>query len=249
MKYLENFQKLENFKEKLEKDYNEKLIELVDDFIDELKVSQIHKNMIIDFLNNMKEHSVVTYKHSIDVAFRTYELASQYLNKEDSFYSLTEQQLGELCIAGLLHDAGKLDIPKEILEADRKLTDEEFAKMKEHSKMAEKHIKNFSKEIVDLAVHHHEKLDGSGYPDHLKFDELSLSNRIITIADITSALFQKRSYKQEFSTDKVAKILLEDMENNKLDQVVVKKMIELINQKEIEQTEIKNIDNKTEIAE
>ena len=241
--FLENYKKLEDFKDKLERDYNEKLSQLVGSFIDELNISNVHKKLILEFLDEMKEHSIVTYNHSIDVAFRTYELGQKYTNSQNDKYSLTDKELSELCVAAILHDAGKLDIPKEILEADRKLTDEEFKIMKTHSQKSANHIQRFPKTVIDLAVHHHEKLDGSGYPDKLKGDQISLSNRILTIADITSALFQKRSYKDKFSIDDVINILKNDAQKNQIDSKVTQDMIDIISSQNIGNNNNKNIED------
>lgn len=232
--YIENFQKLEDYKAKLDKDYSDKLNSLIDTFINELNISDYHKDKITSFLTEMKNYSETTYKHSVDVAFRTYSLASQYLNSGDKFYNLNNKQFSELCVAAILHDAGKLDVDIEILHKEGKLSDEEFAKMKEHTVKAKEHIERFSKNIINLAVHHHEKLDGSGYPDHLKEEQIDLSNRILTIADITSALYQKRSYKEKLTTDEVVKILKEEALNNKIDKNITNDMINLISSQQIE---------------
>ena len=242
--FLSNYQKLESFKEKLEKDYEEKLNGLLNDFIDQLEVSPLHKIFILDFLEKMYQHSETTYKHSIDVAFRTYELGSKFLNSNDEYYKLDKKQLNELCVAALLHDAGKLDINLSILHKDGKLTDEEFKVMQSHSIKAQSHIKNFSPNIINLAVHHHEKLDGTGYPDKLKGDEISLSNRILTVADVTSALYQKRSYKKEWSTENVVEELRGDVVRGKADAFVTENMVNLISAKQNSLDATKENENK-----
>ena len=91
--FLSNYQKLESFKEKLEKDYEEKLNGLLNDFIDQLEVSPLHKIFILDFLEKMYQHSETTYKHSIDVAFRTYELGSNFAGGKS--YMIRVQATGD----------------------------------------------------------------------------------------------------------------------------------------------------------
>ena len=73
------------------------------------------------------------------------------------------------------------------------------------------------KNIFNIAVHHHEKLDGSGYPDSLTAQELSLQERILTVVDIFSALAQKRTYKREYTKEEILKILKDLAEQNQLD--------------------------------
>lgn len=127
-----------------------------------------------------------------------------------------------LYYGSLLHDIGKIVIPLSILEAPRKLTDEEMRIMKAHVVITDKILNGILDEsIVRVAVRHHEKLDGSGYPLGLKGEELSKLERIIAVADILSALYGKRSYKDSFSPDKIKDILKSDADNGKICKEVV----------------------------
>jgi putative nucleotidyltransferase with HDIG domain len=117
---------------------------------------------------------------------------------------LTEQQLEYLRYGAYLHDLGKLAVPDHILLKPGKLTPEEFEKMKEHSsrgyEMARR-ISGFSPEVLGVIRHHHERWDGSGYPDKLVGDTIPLLARIFSICDVYDALLSNRVYKHAWSKD------------------------------------------------
>jgi putative nucleotidyltransferase with HDIG domain len=127
-----------------------------------------------------------------------------------------------LYYGSLMHDIGKIVIPLSILEAPRRLTDEEMRIMKAHVVISDKILRGiFDDRIVNVAAKHHEKLDGSGYPVGLKDQDITLLERIAAVADILSALYGKRSYKDSFSPEKVKSILQEDADNGKICSKVV----------------------------
>ena len=147
---------------------------------------------------------------------------------------LSNQDIYKIYYGALLHDIGKLATPIEILEAPRKLTDEEMAIMKEHVANTETILRGVvHDDIVEIAIRHHEKLDGTGYHRGLKADDLTIPQRIVGVADIISALYQKRSYKDKFDKEKIISILTNDAENNKICPVVagcaVRNMNQLLN--------------------
>ena len=123
---------------------------------------------------------------------------------------LSERELQLLYIGAFLHDIGKIAISNDILEKPGKLTPEEFAAVKEHIPEGEEILRGvLSDEICDIALRHHEKLDGSGYSRGLTSRELTFPQRIVAVADILSALSQRRSYKEPFAKEKVIGILRE----------------------------------------
>lgn len=127
-----------------------------------------------------------------------------------------------LYYGSLMHDIGKIVIPLSILEAPRRLTDEEMRIMKAHVVISDKILRGiFDDRIVDVASKHHEKLDGTGYPLGLKEEQLSRLERITAVADILSALYGKRSYKESFAPEKVKEILRSDAESGKICNQVV----------------------------
>lgn len=131
-----------------------------------------------------------THGHSLRVTLYSLILAKE-LNLDD-------KMLEEIELAGLLHDIGKIAIPQSILCKPGKLTDEEFAIMKSHPENSEKLISSIKKlaGISNWLKSHHEKWDGTGYPGHLKGEEIPLSARIIALADTYDAMTSTRSYRK-----------------------------------------------------
>ncbi len=106
---------------------------------------------------------------------------------------------------GLLHDVGKIGVPDEIINKTSRLTDDEFAQIKKHLVVGEKILKNI-KEMPQLsfgARWHHERIDGRGYPDGLKGDEIPEQARIIAVADAYDAMTSNRSYRELMAQEKV----------------------------------------------
>lgn len=124
---------------------------------------------------------------------------------------------------GMLHDIGKLAIPDEILTKPGKFTPDEFNVMKRHPTLGcdicEK-LKTI-RDALPIIRHHHEKLDGSGYPDGLKGTDIPPTVRIVTIVDIYDALRSKRSYKDAFSIDKTFQIMWEEVEKGWWDKDII----------------------------
>lgn len=128
-------------------------------------------------------------RHSLNVAFMN-GMMGQWMK-------LPEGDTKLLVCAGLLHDIGKIKIPRDILHAPRKLTGEEFEKVKLHPVYSDELLGvDIDRRIRQAVRHHHEKLDGSGYPDGIRGDRISLYARITAISDVYDAMISKRSYKE-----------------------------------------------------
>jgi len=111
---------------------------------------------------------------------------------------LNYETLTCLKFAGLLHDIGKISIPSEILTRPVKLSNIELSLIKEHSRNGYNILKDIDLPwpIADIVLQHHERLDGSGYPNGLKNDEIRLESRIIAVADVVEAITSHRPYRQ-----------------------------------------------------
>ena len=129
---------------------------------------------------------------------------------EDKYYSLTEDQINDISAAASLHDIGKSKISKSILDFPGKLSPLEYDIVKKHSIFGEEIIKNSDFSLIgteiqkyasEIARYHHERYDGTGYPDGLKGDEIPLSAQVVSLADSYDALTSNRSYKDAFSQD------------------------------------------------
>ena len=129
--------------------------------------------------------------------------------------SATDLQL--LYYGALLHDVGKIAIPLSILEAPRRLTDAEMRIMRAHVQITEMILKGvIDDSVLQAAVRHHEKLDGTGYPRGIRGEELTTVQKVIAVADILSALYGKRSYKEAFDPEKIKGIMQSDADNGKI---------------------------------
>ena len=155
--------------------------------------------------------SEFTSRHSLGVA-RTASKISEIMGYDKVICD-------KMYLAGTLHDVGKIAIGNEILEKPARLTDDEFAKMKNHAGytyMILSKVDGFE-EIRDIAAFHHERLDGSGYPFGKRADELTTLQRIMACADIYQALTEKRPYKDGMDHDKACEILKDMADKNWID--------------------------------
>ena len=120
---------------------------------------------------------------------------------------MSEKESKLLSIAAKLHDIGKIGIPDEILFKPEKLNKDEWEKMKTHTTKGADILKDGSSEIITLAetiaLTHHEKWDGTGYPNGLKGDQIPLMGRITALIDVFDALLTERPYKKAWELDKV----------------------------------------------
>lgn len=130
---------------------------------------------------------------------------------------LDEASVDNIHFGSLLHDIGKVATPVEILEKPGSLTSAEFEIMRRHVVLTNVILNGSIKpEICKIASRHHEKLDGSGYPDGLLEKDLTQSERIVAVADVMSALIGRRSYKNAFNPDETISILQNMATTNKL---------------------------------
>lgn len=137
-------------------------------------------------------------------------------------FGMSAEEIRDIRFAALLHDLGKIKIPTHILEKPGRLSPEELHEMQKHILFTEDIIGDlFPHNIVQIASRHHERLDGSGYPNHLTAEDLTLSDRIVQVADVASALVQKRSYKESMDKETVISILTKEADNGKLDSSII----------------------------
>ncbi len=124
-----------------------------------------------------------------------------------------EEDIWFLAKASPLHDIGKIGIPDSILLKPAKLTIQEFDIMKKHAEIGGEILKNASSKVLQIAeavaISHHEKWDGSGYPRGLKQEEIPIMGRITAVADVFDALTMKRCYKPAFPLETSVRIILE----------------------------------------
>lgn len=179
---------------------NGKLVRIIDAPELGKKFRSVVKEILNDVRSNQKVVNVLldvqttdqyTFQHSLNVTVYTLALAMAQ--------NYSEKKMIEIGLGAILHDVGKLTIPHEIISKPGKLTDEEYALVKEHTTNGF----NFIREIHDIsllcahcAYQHHERLDGSGYPRGLVKEEIHEYAKLIAIADVFDALSSHRSYRK-----------------------------------------------------
>ncbi len=159
----------------------------------ELMKSIMDSDAVAIDLTTLKVSDEYTFKHSVDVAAMSIIIGKNL--------GLPDEELKQLGTAGLLHDVGKSKIPNEVLNKPAKLTDEEFAIMKQHSVFGYRILmekKGFSDAILKGVLQHHEKMNGRGYPMNVDGKFIHKFARIISVADIYDALVTERPYKKGF---------------------------------------------------
>jgi len=126
--------------------------------------------------------------------------------------ALPDDTIENIRMAGIIHDIGKISVPAEILSKPTKLTDIEFSLIKAHSQTGYDILKDVGLPypVAEIAYQHHERLDGSGYPQRLKNGQILLEARIISVADVVEAISSHRPYRPGFGID----IALEEIEKN-----------------------------------
>ena len=185
------------------------------------KVERISLQMVQALANTIDAKDSYTNGHSSRVAKYSVMIA------EKMGYS--GEKLETLHFAALLHDIGKIGVPREIINKTSKLTDEEYNVIKTHPGIGGNILKEIS-EIPDIAIGarwHHERYDGKGYPDQISGTDIPESARIIGVADAYDAMTSKRSYRDVLSQE----VVLSELEKGKgtqFDPEIADIMIELI---------------------
>lgn len=164
-----------------------------------------------------------TYRHSINVGILSSLIAT--------LLKWSEERIQFMGTAGFLHDIGKMKVPKEILLKPGKLTDEEFQVMKMHTRYGYEMIQKMegtSEDLALCALLHHERLDGSGYPEQRKGDEIPIECQVLAIADMFDAICSDRVYKGRTSPFEAAQFLWKKACDGALNIEIVSKFVRYI---------------------
>jgi putative nucleotidyltransferase with HDIG domain len=158
--------------------------------VDEIAASVERQPIALLSVARLKTHDDYTYLHSVAVCALMVALARQL--------EMDEAQARLAGIGGLMHDLGKSAMPLDVLNKPGTLTDAEFAIMKRHPAAGAELLRagGAAPEVQDIALHHHEKMDGSGYPDRLAGEHISVLARMGAICDVYDAVTSQRAYKQ-----------------------------------------------------
>lgn len=196
---------INNYNEKLEKDVAEKVDH----------IQKMQNDIILGMADIVESRDSNTGGHVrrtsqvVDVLVQEMRRTGLYKNKSEHFFE-------SVIKAAPLHDFGKIAIEDSILRKTGRFTEEEFEKMKAHSRKGAKIVTQILKNVddkeffdisVNIAHYHHEKWNGLGYPERLKGEEIPLEARIMALADVFDALVSKRCYKNQYSYDEAFKII------------------------------------------
>jgi len=176
----------------------------VETIVDKMTESVLRNGDALVSLLRIKDVDEYTYLHSMAVSALCISFAQGL--------DLDATKIKQIGIGGLLHDIGKMKVPLEILNKPGPLSDKEFEIMKRHVKDGESTLQeypNLDQSCTCVTSHHHERLDGTGYPDGLKGDQISLFGQIAAIVDIYDALSSERCYKKAMTPTEALRKLFE----------------------------------------
>ena len=163
-------------------------------------------NLMID-LYSLKTHDDYTFQHSVNVCVLAIVLGIKA--------GLNGIELRELAKGAMLHDIGKMHTPFEILTKDSLLTDEEYEIVKRHTNEGFSFLlndSNVSPKIAIVAYQHHERFDGTGYPDGIGGDQMHIYSKIVAIIDTYDALTSDRVYRKRYNNDQALNIIYKESE-------------------------------------
>jgi len=181
------------------REYREHLEQKVEEQTDEIRATFL--GAVKSLAEALEAKDPYTNGHSKRVTEVTVTLATEA--------SLPELQLDRIRLAGLVHDIGKIGIPEQILHKPDKLTDAEYEMIKEHSVIGQRILRPIirDQEVLRIVRHHHERYDGSGYPDGISGDAIPECVRLIAVADTYDAMTSNRPYRKAL-TPEIARELI-----------------------------------------
>ena len=159
--------------------------------VEEISSSILRHPHALISLSRLKTADEYTYMHSVAVCALMVALARRM--------GMPDEQIRQAGVAGLMHDVGKMMIDPEVLNKPGRLTHEEFEMIKAHPELGVNILRNsqpVANVIMDVCLHHHEKVDGSGYPHGLQGDQISLFARMGAVCDVYDAITSDRPYKK-----------------------------------------------------
>ena len=203
-----------NLMQEITDKYNEKLERDVEAQVSKIKMMQEKTILGIAMLVESRDLSTGGHiRRTSDVV----RIFSEKLRESDMGF--TDHFLDMVIRSAPMHDIGKIGVEDAILQKQDKFTDEEYARMKLHAENGGRMLREFLTGLEDddfltvlsnVANYHHEKVDGTGYPEGLKGDEIPIEARIMALADVFDALVSRRCYKDAFSFDRAFEIIEED---------------------------------------
>ena len=206
---------------------NRKYIRLLDHYNEELHqevetkthhIVEMHDNLIMSLAMMVESRDNSTGGH-IKRTSEGVRILVDEINREGTL-ALEEEFCRDMVKAAPMHDLGKIAVDDAVLRKPGKFTDEEYAKMKQHAAEGARVIheilrhtddESFKQVAENVAHYHHERWDGSGYPERLQGEQIPVEARIMAVADVYDALVSRRVYKEAFDFERANRIILEGM--------------------------------------
>ncbi|MEJ5274050.1 MAG: HD-GYP domain-containing protein [Spirochaetota bacterium] len=205
-----------------------KILSLIKNILQDIKIGQIaSKNEIydiigeiIDLATNKKTEILSILSHFEDPAYDYLVVHSAnvciYSTLIGYYMNLNQYKLNQLAIASLLHDVGMMKVPENIINKKEKLTPSEFIEIQKHTIEGYKILsqkQNFTDEICQVALQHHERFNGSGYPAKRHGDQITQFSKIVAVADSYDAMTEPHTYKEKFHGHRAIKDVLQASKN------------------------------------
>jgi len=198
------------------------VIKEVDEVVDKLIDTLSDDNYSLIHIEGLRAHDEYTYHHSLSVAVLSIAIGQ--------CMSFSDEELKLLGRAAMLHDLGKINTPNELINKPGKLTDDEFKKIKNHPSDGYRYLmmeKIGDENLRKIIVSHHEKMDGTGYPNRLLGDEIPFMSRIIAVADVYDAVTSYRSYRKPMSPTDAIELIMSQVGRH-FDYTVVRTFVDKI---------------------
>lgn len=183
------------------------------------RINRIQETVIVGMANLIESRDGSTGKHVKNTQMYVRMIAEELQRRRLFAEQLTNSYIEDVCKAAPLHDVGKIKVPDAVLQKPGKLTPEEYEVMKLHTTYSRKIIQtiisdvedeHYVKIVEDIAMYHHERWDGTGYPTGLAGDRIPLAARIMAVADVFDALYEERCYKPPIRPiERIMQIMLE----------------------------------------
>lgn len=184
--------------------WDENVIKSLNEIVNDI----IANNLLLHLLSEIKEHDYKTYLHSRNVG--------KYSLLMGAVMGLSKEDLTILIYGALLHDIGKIFVPAKILNKKNTLADSERAIICQHPSCGYLYLqeKAVEKDILQIVLQHHEKYDGSGYPNGKSKSEIALLSQIVSVADVYDALTSDRPYRKAYPVDKAISMIHDGIGKN-----------------------------------
>jgi len=225
---------LDQYRHNLEKMVNDQAEKITEDA---RRLGMIQDSVIVGMANLIESRDGSTGKHVKNTQTYVKMIADELYERGLFAKELTPDYIQNLCKAAPLHDVGKIKIPDAILQKPGRLTPEEFDTMKLHTTLSRKIIKtiigdiedeHYVRMVEDIAMYHHERWDGTGYPSGLTADHIPLSARIMAVADVFDALYEERCYKPPVRPIERIMQIMSEGRGTQFDPVIIDVFVEML---------------------